>query len=170
MAEQSILTLDQIFSAKDIEETDVFVPQWGGSVRIRTFSKRQADMMRKVATVHNRVTKQNELDNAKLEMLLFVEGVIDPPMDQDDYERLKDKSAAAIALIMKAVLDASGLSELAAAEAEKSTGSGSPATLFVSSGAGTEDDGGGVERADVSGGIHALDSALSTRTTRTGSR
>lgn len=121
-----ILTTDEIFAAKDIEERIVPVPQWGDGVgvRIKTFTKKQADAMRKSATRFNQRTRQDEVDSDKLEALLFIEGVIEPKFDLAGYQKLLEKSAAAIALVQKEIMAASGLSEAAVAEADKSPGAG----------------------------------------------
>jgi len=135
--EASILTLDEIFAARDIEEVDVPVPQWPkadgspGKVRIKTFTKKQADKMRKDATRHNPRTRQDEVDSDKLEALLFIEGVLEPKFDLAGYEKLREKSASAVALVQKAIMVASGLAEAAVADADKSDGQGSGSEVLV---------------------------------------
>jgi hypothetical protein len=149
-----MLSKDDIWAAKDIEERDVIVPQWRkpdgspGKVRIRTFSKRQADQMRKRATIKDRFGKET-VSSDNLEALLFCEGVIEPKFDVEEYGRLEEKSAVAISLILKAIMDASGLSDLAVSEADKSTGTRSDAPLRVLSGAGAKNDTGGTLATDV---------------------
>lgn len=137
-----ILTADEIWAAKDIEERTVLVPQWGGSVRIRTFSKKQADDMRKKSTGPNpnKPGRPVEVDTDELEARLFVEGVIEPKFKFEDYDRLAEKSAVAIGLILKAIMDASGLSELAVAEADKSTGPRPDASIRILPGTRAKDD------------------------------
>ena len=65
-----ILTADEIWAAKDIEERIVPVPQWGGAVRIRTLSQKQSAELRRRATRVNPTTKQSEMDNEALERLI----------------------------------------------------------------------------------------------------
>lgn len=142
-----ILTKEQIWAADDIEERTVPIAQWGGSVRIRTFSKKQADDMRRRATVRDRFGKDN-VDSEKLEALLFVEGVVEPHFELDDYEHMQEKSAVAVSLVLRAIMDASGLSELAATEAAKSDAQRSDAPIRVSFGAGTGDDENGTAAKD----------------------
>jgi hypothetical protein len=143
-----ILTADEIWKAQDIEERTVEVPQWGGSVRIRTFSKRQAVNMVKRATVKDRFGKET-VDNEIVEALLVTEGVIEPKFDLADYERLSEKSAVAMTTVIKAINDASGLSELAVAEADKSARARPDQTIRVLPGAGAQDDTGGTLATDV---------------------
>ena len=144
-----ILSAAEIFAAQDIEERTVDIPQWGGAVRIRTFSKRQASEMTKRATVKDKYTGKESVDNDKLEALLFTEGIIDPEFSVDDYEQLQEKSAVAISVILRAIMDASGLSEAATTEAIKSASEQPDGQVRVSSRAGVRDDTGGTLATDV---------------------
>jgi hypothetical protein len=118
--ELHILTADEIWAAKDIEERIVPVPQWNGAVRIRTLSQKQSADLRKKAQRINPITKQSELDNETLEQLLFIQGVIEPKFDAADYGRLSEKSMAAMTTVLKAIMDASGFSSESVNEATKS--------------------------------------------------
>lgn len=146
-----ILTVADILAADDIEERTVFVSQWNGSVRIRSFTKKQADDMRKRATRKDRHTGKEDIDNEMLEALLFTEGMIDPKFEVADYERLQEKSAVAISNILKAIMEASGLSDTAITEATKSAPSELNGALRVSPGTRTKDDTGGTLATDVGG-------------------
>lgn len=146
-----ILTADEIWAAKDIEERTVPVPQWGGSVRIRTFSKKQADQMRKDSTGPNpnKPGRPVEVDTEEFEARMFVEGVVEPKFTFADYPRIQEKSAVAVTIILKAITDASGLSAAAVAEADKSTGTGPNPPLRVLPGARVENDADGAAHEDV---------------------
>jgi hypothetical protein len=144
-----ILSAAEIFAAQDIEERTVDVPQWGGAVRIRTFSKRQAAEMTKRATQKDRHTGKESVDKDILEALLFTEGIIEPKFEVADYEQLQDKSAVAISTVLKAIMDASGLSDSAVSEAGKSPTSESNGTVRISPGARARDDTGGIVATDV---------------------
>ena len=144
-----ILTADDIWSAKDIEERTVPIPQWGGAVRIRTLTKRQADEMQAKATSTDRYTKQPVVDNEMLVALLFVESMIEPRITLEDYERLRERSAVAVALLQREILAASGLSQLAVSEADKSNGAGPDIAIRVLPSAGIEDDEGRTQDEDV---------------------
>lgn len=115
-----ILSRDEIWAAQDIEERTVPVPQWGGAVRIRTLSQKQSGDLRRRATRTNMVTRQAEIDNDLLEALLFTEGVVEPEFTMADYGRLQDKSMAAMSAILRAIMDASGLTDGAVKDATKS--------------------------------------------------
>src|SRR5262245_51995035 len=151
-----ILTADEIWAAKDLEERTVMVPDWGGAVRIKTFSKRLADSMRKRATTTDRFTKQDTINNEMLEALLFVEGVVEPKLTLEDYERLLEKSAANVGIVLRAILDASGLSQLATTEATKSPEVESDDQIRVLPGARAEDDARGIAGPDEYGGVRLL--------------
>jgi hypothetical protein len=135
-----ILTADEIFAAKDIEERVVPVPQWGGAVRIRTLSQKQSADLRRKAQRTNPATKQSELDNEALEQLLFIEGVIEPRFNMADYGKLQDKSMAAMTTVLKAIMDASGFSSESVNEATKSPVEGSLAAVRVHTGEDAGDD------------------------------
>jgi len=126
-----MLTADEIFAAKDIQEIDVEVPQWGGFVKIRTLSQKQSADLRKRAMRMNPVTKQNEMDNEALEALLFIEGVVEPKFTMVDYGKILDKSMAAVTIVLRAIMDASGFSSEAVDEATKSPVERSYAPLRV---------------------------------------
>jgi hypothetical protein len=115
-----ILTADEIWAAKDIEERTVPVPQWGGAVRIRTLSQKQSAELRRKAQRINPATKQSELDNEALEQMLFIEGVIEPKFSITDYGRLSEKSMSAMTTVLRAIMDASGFSSESVSEATKS--------------------------------------------------
>jgi len=135
-----ILTADEIWAAKDIEERVVEVPQWGGSVRIRTLSQKQSSELRRRAQRINPATKQSELDNEALEQLLFIEGVIEPRFTMADYGRIADKSMVAVTTVLRAIMDASGFSSESVSEATKSPVEGSIAAVRVHAGEDAGDD------------------------------
>jgi len=113
-------TTAQILAADDIREEEIDVPEWGCSVLIRTFTRRQVSDMTKRATHRDRYTQKDVIHNAELEALTFVEGVADPKFTFEDYEQLQDKSISAMIRIVKAINNLSGLSEEAVQDAVKS--------------------------------------------------
>jgi hypothetical protein len=134
------LTRDAIFDAHDIEEQYVYIPQWNGYVKIKTLTQKQSGDLRKRATRTDPVTRQQIIDNDMLEAMLFVEGVVEPKFTFADYARLQDKSMAAVSRVLRAVMDASGLSEDSVTNATKSATERSDAALRILSGEGVEDD------------------------------
>ncbi len=116
-----ILTADEILAAPDIEERIVEVPPWGGSVKIRSFSLKQVQDMRKASTGLNPATNRVEVDNDELEARMFTAGMIEPAFTFVQYQQLREKSVGAIQLIMQAIMDISGLTPEAVSDATKST-------------------------------------------------
>ena len=135
-----ILTADDIWAVDDIEERVVPVPQWNGAVRIRTLSQKQANELRRRATRRNAINGKDEIDNDLLEALLFTEGVIEPQFTMADYGKLQQKSMAAMSLILREVMDASGLTDAAVREATKSPNGQPNVEVRILPGEGTEDD------------------------------
>ena len=120
-----ILSADEIFAVNDIQEITVPVPQWGGAVVIRSLTQEQAGKLRKKATYKDRVTKQDLIDNDMLEAMLFTESIVQPKFSLDDYEKLQKKSMAVMAMLMREIMSASGLSDESVKDATKSTEDGS---------------------------------------------
>jgi len=120
-----ILSADEIFAVNDIQEITVPVPQWGGAVVIRSLTQEQAGKLRKKATYKDRVTKQDLIDNDMLEAMLFTESIVQPKFSLDDYEKLQQKSMAVMAMLMREIMSASGLSDESVKDATKSAEDGS---------------------------------------------
>lgn len=101
------LTADDIIAAADLDERDVYVPQWDGTVTIRGFSKARQQELRKRATI------DGEVDTDRLEVFLFIEGVVDretkePLFTAEHYEQLRNKNAAAVDIVLRQITEASG--------------------------------------------------------------
>lgn len=108
-----ILTAEQILGAQDLEEREVEVPEWGGAVRVRAFSKAQQQQMRKDSTV------AGEVDAYLLEMMMFIHGVVEPQFTPDQYGALAAHNAGVIDRILKILLEISGLDAQAVEEAKR---------------------------------------------------
>ena len=98
-----ILSVSDILDTPDLEERDVAVPQWGGSVRIKGFTKARQLELRKQATLPD-----GAVDTDRLEVFLFIEGVIEPKFTAEHYEQLRQRNATAIDLVLKAITQISG--------------------------------------------------------------
>lgn len=110
---QKILTVDDILGAIDLEEREVFVPQWNGSVKIKPFTKDQQQIARKKAQ-HG-----GKIDVDTYEMIIFVEGVSEPKFTESQVNELKNKNAAAIDLVLKEIFKLSGIDDDESKQAEK---------------------------------------------------
>lgn len=105
MGTQKMLTLDQILHAKDIREETIEVAEWGGTVRIRSFTKEQGNRLQSEATVDDKI------DRERMEMLYLVEGVIEPQITREHIGLLRQRSARAVGRVMDAILKINGIRE-----------------------------------------------------------
>lgn len=108
-----ILSVEAILASDDRTVTEVEVPEWGGSVKVQAFSKRQSSDIRKSAS-----NPSGEIDSDALEKQLFLQGVIEPQFSEEQYNLLLEKSAVALDRVVKAVLNVSGMGEGAVKESE----------------------------------------------------
>ena len=109
-----ILSLAEIEEAKDVTERTVPVPQWNGSVVVRSLTKRQMREIKKSSR-----DDQGELQEDLVEKQVFIHGLVQPKVTDEDYERLLDKSSAAVDTITKAILEQSNLTDEKVQEREK---------------------------------------------------
>lgn len=116
----SRLTREAILSAPDIIEKEIDIPEWGGSVLIRTLTKAQQVKLRKEATV------DGHLDENRLEILIFVHGVVEPQFTADDHDKLKEKSASAMDRVLLEIYRGSGMTKEEAARIERAFPGGAP--------------------------------------------
>lgn len=144
------LTKADILAADDIEELDVAVPQWGGTVRIRALTMLQVSNCRKRSMRRDPRTGQDEQDQELTIALLLSESLVDPPHTLPEAQAMLTKSAKAVSHIVRAINEASGLTEAAITEADKSNGARPDAGIRVRPGVGVEDAARGDGAADVS--------------------
>lgn len=112
--EERILSVEEILDAPDTIEDVVYVPEWKGSVRVRSFTLEEQQTWRREATVNG------EVDEDRIEVLMFIHGVVEPKFTADRAEQLRKKSAGAINRVNKRLLELSGLTKEASKAAEKS--------------------------------------------------
>lgn len=101
----AILSLDEIINNNDITVKEHNVPEWNGSVKIRSISKRQ---MRDIKN-SSRDEATGEINSDLVEKQVFMHGMVEPEVDDDKYEVLLDKSSSAMDGILKAILENSNL-------------------------------------------------------------
>jgi hypothetical protein len=109
-----ILSLNEILAVEDVTERTVPVPQWGGSVVVRSITKRQMKEIKEQSRDND-----GELQEDLVEKAIFMHGLINPEVDEAGYEKLLDKSAAAVDTITKAILESSKLTEDSVKKSEK---------------------------------------------------
>lgn len=106
-----LLTLEHILAASDLEQREVEVPEWGGSVRVKGMSKRDQQALRRAATVGG------VMDPDRLELLLLVHGLAEPALTVEQAEQLAGKSAAGFDRVLKEIMALNGMTEQAQTEA-----------------------------------------------------
>jgi len=107
LAEQRahILTIEEIEQADDILEASVFVPEWGGSVRVRQFSKDTEFKLRKAAMIGG------EIDRERLEMLVLIHGMIEPAATEEHIGMLQAKGQKAIDTVLAKITSLNAITQ-----------------------------------------------------------
>jgi hypothetical protein len=92
------LTREQILSADDLPTQDVDVPEWGGSVTVRSMTGAERDAFEAGLMVEEGEDEKNRLNNlrARLCSLCIVDDDGVPLFSPEDVEALGKKSAAAL--------------------------------------------------------------------------
>lgn len=102
---QHILTLDEIEKADDVLEATVYVPEWGGSVRVKQFTKAKELELRRMATVGG------QIDRERLEMLLLVTGILEPEVTEEHIGLLASKSQSGVDRVLKKIVSLNAISQ-----------------------------------------------------------
>lgn len=145
---ERILTADDVWEADDIEEKVIAVPEWNGSVRIRSLTLQQVALVVKRSTHRNQQTQQLERDDDLTALHTVIEGVIEPRFTIQDIPRLRQRSATAITKLVQAI-SALGQTSEAFDEAYKSVAPKSGAPVPIHAGARPRDDAGDAQATDV---------------------
>lgn len=116
-----LLDLEQFLNAPALPEELVDVPELGGAVKIRAFTKAKQQELKNQATLKHAAhgKKAGEIDSDYLEMLMLVHGVVEPELKSEHVIRLKQHPAGIIDRINKAILRINGMSEEAQQDAER---------------------------------------------------
>lgn len=108
-----LLTAEQIITAAPRAGAliDVQVPEWGGAVKIKGFTRAEVKAMRRQATVTKMVDGKpvEDLDTDKLEELLFLDGLVEPKLTLDHWVELQNRTAGGVEKVLQAITKASGL-------------------------------------------------------------
>lgn len=100
-AKPRVLTFEEIIAAQDIGTVTLPVPEWGGAVVLRTFSKDTELRMRAAA----RDPHTGVVDSERLEMLMLVHGIVEPELTDEAADHLRTKNAGVIDRILSAIVD-----------------------------------------------------------------
>ena len=110
----SLLTKEAILAAEDRQTEDVAVPEWGGTVRVRSLSGAERDAYEAhIVQVRGDGSKRVNLKNlrGKLVSLSVVDEDGGRLFSDEDADALGDKSAAALERVFDVARRLSGLSE-----------------------------------------------------------
>lgn len=109
------LTLEQILGADDLKTEVVPVPEWGGSVTVRTMTGADADALHEILSQPD--------GRKRFRDALVVASVVDdngqPLFTPEHLPALRTKSAKALGRVAEVAMRLNGLSGSAIAEAEK---------------------------------------------------
>lgn len=110
-----VLSLDMIREAKDVTEKNISVPEWGGDVIVRSITKRQMKDIK-----NNAKSSDGGLDDDEVEKQIFLAGLCQPAVSEEDYEWMQDKSASAMTKVLGGILGQSNMAKDSVKAAEKS--------------------------------------------------
>lgn len=104
------LSRDAILTADDFTFEDVEVPEWGGTVRLRTLAGSERDKFE--ASVYGD-GKKAKLDDfrARLSAMVMVDENGDRLFSDSEVKQLAKKSAAALSRVFDAALRMNGISD-----------------------------------------------------------
>jgi hypothetical protein len=113
-----ILNRQQIFEARDIEKVEVAVPQWGGSVYVKSMDGRERDRFDEFC-----YTRQDKSNFSGMRALLVRLCVVDEGgqhvFTDEDLPALEQKNAAVVTDVF---MRAQALNRLTRADVEKAQG------------------------------------------------
>jgi len=112
MTERKILTREQILSADDLKREEVYVPNWGGSVFVRSLTGIDRDWLEEQSVKRNGDKFEANFNNvrARLVSLAAVDEFGKRLFTEADIEALGAKSAAALDLVFTVASRLNGLS------------------------------------------------------------
>ena len=122
-----MLTRDQILEAPDLKTEAVQVPEWGGSVLVRSMNGADRDAFEaSMITTLPDGTRKPDMANmrAKLVALTVVDEAGNRLFDITDVARLALKSASALERVFNAAQRLNGMGPTAEADAEKNSAAG----------------------------------------------
>lgn len=108
-----ILSVDEILNAPDLEEQVINVSSWGGAIRIRSLTKAATQAIRREAR------SGGDLDLDRVEMMMLLHSVVDPPISEEHYEALRGRSSAAIEYVLGKIMALNGQTKEAMSVADR---------------------------------------------------
>jgi hypothetical protein len=104
----AVLSVEDIITSDDRNTVDVEVPEWGGVVRVQSFTKAQQVAIRRSASAS---LTGGDIDVDEFERQVFLAGLVDPEVTPDQYNLLMEKNAQAMDRIVKEILRINGMAE-----------------------------------------------------------
>lgn len=108
-----LLTRDAILAADDLSFEDVPVPEWGGTVRVRTLSGTERDAFE--ASIVEQRGKKSSVDMRNIRAKLAARTIVDEDgkrlFSERDVELLGAKSASALQRVFEVAQRLNGLSD-----------------------------------------------------------
>ena len=102
------LTADEIVQAKGYPEETIDIPEWGGSVTVRSLSMgARSDIAEKAFTGEG---DKRKVDNFKFAILSVKHGLIVPKLTDEQADKLADKGPEVIERLLAAIWKLSNLS------------------------------------------------------------
>jgi len=116
-----LLTKQDILNARDLATEDIDVPEWGGTVRVRTLTGRERDLFEASLTTGEGKKRKVDLANirAKLVAMCIVDETGAREFEDTEIAALGAKSAAALDRVFSACQRLNGLSSQDVEELEK---------------------------------------------------
>lgn len=108
-----ILTVEEILARTELPTEEVDVPEWGGIVKVRGFTKQEQIDIRNAATV------ADEIDMGKVELLMLVKGVVEPSFTDAQVGQLAALAAGVVDRILLVITRLSGMDAEAMRQAQR---------------------------------------------------
>ena len=107
----TLLTRAAILAISDLRTQDVDVPDWGGTVRIRTLTAGERDDFDASLSTGTGATRTLDLHNirARLLALCIIDDAGNPIFTHDDVLALGGKSSAAVGVVFDAAQKLNGM-------------------------------------------------------------
>jgi len=107
-----ILSVDEIIAVKDLDEKEIDIPEWGGSVIIRGLGYGE------FVAIREKAWDGGGQDERVFGRLLLAASFVDPVLTEDQASALFDKSSAAVTRISDEIVKLSGIGGPAFVESE----------------------------------------------------
>lgn len=96
-------TAEEILATVDTRKDEVPVPEWDTSIQVIGLTKRQQ------LDIRTRSLVEGETDEEKVQMFMWLEGVVEPKFTEDQLPGLFEKNAGPVDRVLKRILELSGM-------------------------------------------------------------